>query len=202
MSSWPIHAWTWTIEAWLMASEPKVWRRSWKRSGRSPAASRRALVAAAQRRVVERLALWRAEHEDVAASVAVALGEPGQRLRGRVDQRHRAAMPALGRDQVPARVLLHRPDGAVFEVRVVPAQPQALPAVDGGGRSAQGTVRPALWVMALRQRVDLGALVVAGLGVEELDLVEHDLVLGPLPAHRWCRSGVGRHGRTTPPVCS
>src|SRR3954471_8817168 len=172
MSSWPIHAWTWTIEAWLMASEPKVWRRSWKRSGRSPAASRRALVAAAQRRVVERLPLWGAEHEAVTAGVAVALGEPGQRLRGRVDQRHRAAMPALGRDQLPARVLLHRPDGAVFEVHVTPPQPQALPhpqprerrrQIDGrvllgGGRAHQGhdllravEVKPRL-VVAVAQR--------------------------------------------------
>jgi hypothetical protein len=117
----------------LIASEPNVWRRSWKRSGASPALHRRH-EPAPQRRRIGVVAILAGEHEIVRPRELPAAREPADHVRDILHHRDRPRTARLWATDLIARVALVHPDRLVLEVDVAPAERDQLAAAQPGER--------------------------------------------------------------------
>src|SRR3954447_19582599 len=100
---------------------PKVWRRSWKRSGRNPAPLGR-VVAPAERRAVDVAAELADEDKVVVLSRGPALPELGQGRRDPERHRHRSDLAALRRGQGAVGVTRANAERLAGEVDIAPVE--------------------------------------------------------------------------------
>jgi hypothetical protein len=154
-SACPIHACTWTMLARLIASEPNVWRKSWKRSGRSPRSVARVDEPPPQGRRVEVAGDLAGEDRVVEPPGVVALPQARERLCHLGDQGDGARPTALRRGDGPVRERALDADRALREVDVARAQRDELSAAQAGEGGGQKQRRVLLGRRRARERVDL-----------------------------------------------
>jgi hypothetical protein len=147
---------------------PNVCLRSWNLSDRQSGHGQGNLVPAAQRRSVQVGAGFAGEHQVIIAGPVLAIGEPRQRRRDVLRQRHRTNLARLrGRKRAagPGRAHTYREAG---EVDIAPTQREQLAETQAGERGGQEQSA----ILIRRGRADQRPHL---LGAEHLDVAAYPL---------------------------